>query len=76
MKTAMTKLLEKAFERAAGLPDAEQDSFARWLLSELESESRWGELFTGSQDQLRQLAQEALVEHACGKTEELDSDQL
>jgi hypothetical protein len=72
----MTKLLEKAFEKAAELPDAEQDSFARWLLSELESESRWGALFAGSQDQLRQLAEEALAEHARGETVELDPERL
>ena len=69
----MTKLLVMAFEKAAELPDAEQDSFARWLLSELRSESRWGALFDGSQDRLRQLA---LADHARGETEELDPDQL
>lgn len=76
MKTAMTKFLQRAFEKAAELSDAEQNSFAHWLLSELESERRWGALFAGSQDQLRQLAEEALEEHACGETEELDRDQL
>ena len=72
----MTKLLEKAFEKAALLPDSEQDSFAKWLLAELESEERWAELFAGSQGQLARLAEEALAEHARGETEELDPDQL
>ena len=72
----VTKLLEQAFEKAAELPDTEQDSFARWLLAELESESRWTDLFAQSQDQLATLAEEALAEHARGETEELDPDRL
>ncbi|HEV8242156.1 MAG TPA: hypothetical protein VGS57_22510 [Thermoanaerobaculia bacterium] len=72
----MTKLLEQAFEKAAGLPDTEQDSVARWLLAELESDARWSELFAGSQDQLAKLAEEALAEHARGETTELDPDRL
>jgi len=72
----MTKLLEKAFEKAAELPPADQDSFARWLLAELESERRWAEAFAGSQNQLARLAEEALDEHARGETEDLDPDQL
>ena len=72
----MTKLLEQAFEKAAELPDTEQDSFARWLLAELESETRWSKLFERSEDQLARLAEEALAEHARGETAELDPDQL
>jgi hypothetical protein len=72
----VTKLLEQAFEKASGLPDAEQDSFARWLLAELESEERWSALFACSQDQLAQLAEEAIAEHARGETTELDPDRL
>ena len=72
----MTKLLEKAFEKANELPPADQDTFARWLLAELESERQWAGLFAGSQDQLAKLAKEALTEHARGETEDLDPDQL
>ena len=72
----MTKLREKAFEKAAELPPADQDSFARWLLAELESERRWAELFAGSQAQLARLAEEALAEHARGETTDLDPDRL
>jgi hypothetical protein len=72
----MTKLLEKAFEKAAELPPADQDSFARWLLVELESERKWAEAFAGSQSQLARLAEQALAEHARGETEELDPERL
>lgn len=37
---AMTELFEKAFTLVSKLSDPEQDSFARWLLSELESERK------------------------------------
>ena len=70
----MTELLEKAFTVASKLSDHEQDSFARWLLSELESERKWDDLFGGSQDLLSRLADEAIAEHRQGKTKRLDAD--
>ena len=41
----MNQHLQEAFERAAKLPEGEQDRFARFLLSELELERRWAEVF-------------------------------
>jgi len=72
----MTKLLEKAFEEAAKLPNAAQDSLARFLLEELASEREWDALFSKSPDLLSELAQEALADHAAGRTTELDPDKL
>jgi hypothetical protein len=72
----MTKLLEKAFEEAAKLPEEAQDSFAKFLLEELESERKWDELFSKSPDLLSELAEEALADHAAGRTTELDPDKL
>lgn len=59
----MTELLEQAFSTASKLPDPEQDSFSRWLLSEMESERKWDDLFGDSQDLVSQLADEAIAEH-------------
>ena len=61
----MNQLLQEAFERAAKLPEGEQDKFTRFLLAELESERRWAEVFarTESEDMLERLADEALSEH-------------
>ena len=69
----MTQLLQKAFERAAELPQVEQDRFARFLLAELESEWQWSELFARpeSEDLLERLADEALSEHRAGRTRPL-----
>ena len=68
----MTKLLKKAFDEAARLPDEEQDALARAVLDELASEHRWDELFAASPETLKDLAQEALAEHCAGRTEKLD----
>jgi hypothetical protein len=72
----MTKLLQKAFDEASKLPDAEQDTLGRILLDELASERRWDELFAGSHDLLAELADEALAEHRAGQTKKLDPGKL
>ena len=71
----MTQLLQKAFERAAKLPQEEQDKFARFLLAELESERQWTELFSRSEseDLLEGLADEALTAHRAGRTQPLST---
>ena len=72
----MTQLLKRAFDEAARLPEAEQDSLAEWLLEELQSENRWSEQFARSADVLEKLAAEALREAAEGHVEELDPGKL
>ena len=72
----MNQLLQKAFERAAELPEEEQDRFALFLLAELESERQWAELFARpeSEDLLESLADEAPQTNvALSKTYPLDS---
>jgi len=67
----MTQLLEKAISEVAKLPAAEQDAVAAILLDELASEQRWTESFAKSQDVLARLAEEALAEHAAGRSKPL-----
>lgn len=67
----MTKLLEKALEEVAKLPEAEQDAVAAILLDELASEQRWAESFAKSQDKLAKLAEEALADYKAGRTKPL-----
>jgi hypothetical protein len=67
----VTKTLEKALAKISRLPARDQDSVARWLLAELESESRWNKAFRRSADRLAQLADEALKEHRDGRTRRL-----
>ena len=68
----MTQLLERAFTEAAKLPEPEQDAMASLLLAELESEQRWSRSFAASQNELAQLADEALREFSAGETLPLD----
>ena len=72
----MTKLLERAVEKARKLPETEQDAIAALILEELEDEIRWGKSFARSQDALAKLAEEAMKEERAGKTEELNPDSL
>jgi hypothetical protein len=44
--------------------------------SMIESERRWDELFSRSQDLLEKLANEAMAEYEAGLTEQLDPDEL
>lgn len=68
----MTKLLEKAFDRASELPAIEQDILAQSLLDDLSAEELWDETFAESQDELSELADEALAEHESGRTRPLE----
>lgn len=70
----MTELLEKAFAEASKLPEKDQDAIAEIILAELESEERWNNLFSKSQDLLAELAEEALAEHRAGKTQPIKCD--
>ena len=69
---------QKAFERAAQLPQEEQDNFARFLLAKLEPEQRWAELFSHpeSEDLLERPADEALAAHRAGRTQPLNIEEL
>ncbi|QCQ21392.1 hypothetical protein [Desulfoglaeba alkanexedens] len=72
----MTQLLEKAFEEASKLSELEQNALARWLIEEIISDKKWEKAFAESEDVLDKLADEALAEHAQGKTKTLDIDEL
>jgi hypothetical protein len=52
----MTKLLEKAFNRAYKLPDSSQDAIAAIILEELEDEKKGETSFANSQKSLSTLA--------------------
>ena len=67
----MTQLLDKALSEIAKLPASEQDAVAALVLEVLASEERWSSSFAESQDLLATLAEEALAEHAAGRTKPL-----
>lgn len=72
----MTRSLTAAIEKLEALPPEEQDRVATWLLDELTDEAKWAQQFAASQDLLADLANEALIDHAEGRTRTLDPDKL
>lgn len=74
----MTEILQQAFDKAAELPEDRQEAFARFLLSELESERRWDELFSRSESEafLERMTTEALEARRAGRTEPLKPEDL
>jgi hypothetical protein len=72
----MTQLLEQAFKVASGLPALEQNSLARRILAELDSERRWDNAFAESEDLLAELAAEALDDEHKGRTTAIDISKL
>ena len=72
----MTRALDAAIAKLAGLPAEEQDRIARWLLDELEDEEVWARQFATSQDALSKLAAETRTDRAAGRATELDPDKL
>jgi hypothetical protein len=72
----MTRLLEQALAQVMQLPESEQDTIARLVLDEIESEREWDRLFAKSPEKLSRLADKAWAEHEAGLSEELDPDKL
>jgi hypothetical protein len=68
----MTALLQKAFQKASSLPEKDQDSFAKFLMAEIDDETEWEKSFSSSQDELALMAREALAEYRTGTTKPLD----
>ena len=74
----MNQLLQEAFERAATLPDEDQDRLARVLLEEIESDRRWDELFASPESQafFEKIADEVREDIRAGRTEPLRLEDL
>ena len=68
----MTQLLEKAVAKVSALSDSEQDALASVLLTEIEAEQRWNQLFASSQNALGLMAREAMEQYRAGETPSLD----
>ncbi len=72
----MTRALDAAIAKLAGLPAEEQDRIAQWLLDELGDDELWARQFAASQGALSKLAAEARADLAAGRTTELDPDKV
>jgi len=72
----MVPLMEKVIAETAKLSAEDQEAFAAFMLEELESERRWDDLFSRSQDVLARMAEEARQEYRAGLPKPVDPDQL
>jgi hypothetical protein len=72
----MTERLKQAFEEASKLSQEEQDALAEVLLADLAAETKWSQLFGGSEEKLGQLGEEALNDFRKGKTRPFDERDL
>ncbi|MGB3510561.1 MAG: hypothetical protein WBA93_15260 [Microcoleaceae cyanobacterium] len=68
----MTNILQQALTKLSQLPENQQEAIAYLILAEIEDEKKWAENFANSQDQLVQLADEAIAEFKQGKTKPLN----
>lgn len=68
----MTALLEKALEKAQGLPEQEQDAIATQILAAIESEHAWQARFAAKRGILERMADEAIEQDRQGLTLDLD----
>jgi len=68
----MTQLLEEAIKKVKQMSPGEQDAIAAVILAELEDEATWDKAFARSQDQLANMADEALAEFRAGQTEDME----
>ena len=68
----MTNILQQALTKLSQLPENQQEAIAYLILAEIEDEKKWAENFANSQDQLTQLADEAIAEFKQGKTKPLN----
>ena len=74
----MSRLMEQAIQKLKQLPEQDQESIASIILQEIESESRWEELFARplSADLLSRMADEALAGIRAGRARKLDINEL
>ncbi len=70
----MTKLLQKAIEKARKLPPEEQDAIGAIILEEIADEACWAKKFAETQDQLSRWGDDVLAEIEAGHTTPLDFD--
>ncbi|MBF0137923.1 MAG: hypothetical protein H7833_14995 [Magnetococcus sp. DMHC-1] len=68
----MIELLEKAFNAAAMLPDAEHAALAERILADMSADTRWDQRFVDHPELLVMMAEEAVQERKVGETTPLD----
>jgi hypothetical protein len=71
-----SKLLREVYERAAGLPEGEQDRLASMLLNEIEEDDDFDRLMTTHPEALDDLEERAVAAWRAGDVEDLDPETM
>jgi hypothetical protein len=72
----MTTLLETVFEKASTLSEIEQNRFAKLFMDEIQSEKKWDELFSESEDVLADMGDMVLDDYTNAKIKPLIQEEL
>ena len=72
----MTQILEKAFAKAAAMPEELQEQLAQQLLEDIEGEMKWDRTLARSQKLLERMARSARHSRKQGKTHKKGFDEL
>ena len=74
----MNKLLKKAFEKAAELPDEKQETLAAIILEEMDSDEKWDELFARPESEalLDKMTEEVREDIRAGRTRPLNVEDM
>jgi hypothetical protein len=72
----MAKLLDQALERLRGLSEDKQESYARLLLHEIDTDEAFEASSAARPEALKRLVEEVLAADERGETEILDPDTL
>ncbi|HTW94019.1 MAG TPA: hypothetical protein VMD30_04435 [Tepidisphaeraceae bacterium] len=72
----MTRILQRAIDKAEQLPADAQRQLAKQLLDEIEGELKWEESLAKSQDALEKLAKKALAAKRKGNVVRKGFDEL
>ncbi len=72
----MTKTMEQAIEKLRRMPEHKQDSFARFLLHELDTDAMWEASTNKHEGNVANLVGDVLSADERGETELLDPDRL
>jgi hypothetical protein len=67
-------LLAQAFAKAQALPEAEQNSLARYIIELIEDDAWWDAQFARSEDVLMRLSDQAHTAYLAGETEDFNPD--
>ena len=75
-KLETKKLWAEAFDKLAGLPEADQDSIIYWMLQDIESQQTWNKTLAETGDKLEPWAAREIAEYQEYKQRKKEDQEL